>query len=423
MIFLTFSVFTFVFFVVSLRCKQQIDMKLLYTALLLLITISVYSQHVPDSLRRTFFLTAKGEAGMIINTNDFLDGLNAKGEPLKRFSAYTLGVGWQTSGKREWERIHNLPSFGVSLYTAKLDYDDEIGQPISLFGFYKGTMWRGGAHSLKYNIDLGLAFNWKDFNKNTNPYNITIGSPVTVHLGLAIEYNYIIAQRLIVGVGAGATHFSNGAMRKPNKGLNLVSPYVRLSYLMSRPQSVTLSPDYGRKKGHELFAAFGMGMKRSECDTVAYPQLDHEIQMGAKYMMSSFQLGYLRQYGHKGKFGAGLSVIYDEWLGSSLRPLIDDVEVIKGDVGKRFTLGGFVAHELLIDRLCVHVQLGAYFLTPDGIEQSKPKFFQRAGVKYLLPWNTFVGVNIYAHKLSKADFIEWNVGYRIPWGEKIVERR
>lgn len=396
---------------------------LIFVIITLLLSISVYSQGEYDTLQRTPFVTVRFDVGMIANTNDFLDGFNAHNQPLKTFSAYTLGMGWQTIGKKEWERIHNLPSFGVGLYTAKLDHGEEIGQPISLFGFYKGTMWRSGFHSLKYNIDLGLAFNWKCFDKYANPYNITIGSPVTVHLGLAIEYNYIIAKRFVFGVGAGATHFSNGAMRKPNKGLNLISPYVRLSYMMRKPQEPIIAVDYGRKKGHEIFTTIGMGMKRSECDTTLYPQLDHEIQMGAKYMMSSLQLGYLRQYGHKGKFGAGLSVIYDEWLGSSLRPMHDDVEVIKGNTSDRFTLGGFVAHELLIDRLCVHVQLGAYFFKPSGIEQEKPKFFQRAGVKYLLPWNTFVGVNIYAHKLSKADFIEWNVGYRVPWGEKVVEKR
>ena len=80
-----------------------------------------------------------------------------------------------------------------------------------------------------------------------------------------------------------------------NKGLNLISPYVRLSYMMRKPQEPIIAVDYGRKKGHEIFTTIGMGMKRSECDTTLYPQLDHEIQMGAKYMMSSLQLGYLRQ--------------------------------------------------------------------------------------------------------------------------------
>lgn len=399
-------------------------MKTLLTLSLLIVSLLASAQINNDTTlyRRSAYITAKADAGMIANTNDFLDGLNAHNTKLKSFAAYTLGIGWQTTGKREWEQIHNLPSFGVGLYTAKLDHNEEIGQPISLFGFYKGTMWRNGAHSIKYNIDLGLAFNWKAFDKYTNPYNITIGSPVTVHLGLAVEYNYTIAERLILGAGAGATHFSNGAMRKPNKGLNLISPYLRVSYLMNKPQNAPILHDVlnTRQKGHEVFVTLGMGMKRSECDTIQYPQLDHEIQMGAKYMMSSLQMGYLRQYGHKGKFGAGLSLIYDEWLGSSLRPIGNDVEVVKGDAGKRYTLGGFVAHELLIDRLCVHVQLGAYFLTPSGIEQEKPEFFQRAGVKYLLPLNTYVGVNIYAHKLSKADFIEWNIGYRMPWGEKRV---
>ena len=375
--------------------------------------------------RRPLFLTTKIDVGTMANTNDFLDGVNAHQMKMKNFSAYTLGVGWQTTGRKDWEHIHNFPSFGVAVYTATLDNKAEIGRPYSVFGFYNGTMWRKGRSAIKYNIDMGVAFNWKCYDKYTNPYNITIGSPATVHIGLGVEYRYSL-DNLSFAIGYNATHFSNGAVRKPNKGLNMLSPFVKIAYSPRKYSLPELKTGFGRLKGHEVLATFGFGIKRYECDTVAHPEVrdlpGKEFQMGSKFTVGTLQLEYLRTYGHKGRWGGGLSIVYDNWLGSDIRITGNDVTTINGPASKRYTVGLFLAHELCIDRLSVVTQLGRYIHQPSGVSQKKKDLFERAGVKYTLPFNVFAGLNIYAHSFTKADFIEWNVGYRLPWGEKVKSK-
>lgn len=392
------------------------------TAMMILCAAAAAHAYAQDatSTQRTHFVTAKADAGIIANTNDFLDGLNAHNTPMKHFSSYSVGFGWQTNGSHEWEHIHNFPSFGVALYTASFDNSSEIGRPVSLYGFYKGTLWRGQRAALQYNVDMGMAFNWTCFDKESNPYNIAIGSPATVHIGLGLEYTYSLCDHITIGAGANATHFSNGAIRKPNKGLNLLSPFVRLAYNIESPARAIRRTDFGKLKAHELTLTAGFGIKRSECDTIAHPTLDSEYQNSVKYTASTLQIGYLRQYGHKGKYGGGVSIVYDDWLGSQITVNGQDISKTRGKCSQRFTLGIYAAHELCIDKLSIITQLGAYVLQPD-VEQSKPRLFERAGLKYELPFGAHVGVNIYAHNFTKADFIEWNVGYRLRWGEKCIK--
>ncbi|MEN8251945.1 MAG: hypothetical protein ABFS32_23695 [Bacteroidota bacterium] len=51
-----------------------------------------------------------------------------------------------------------------------------------------------------------------------------------------------------------------------------------------------------------------------------------------------------------------------------------------------------------------------------SIPRRKPgSSYQRVGLKYHMFKDVFVGINIRAYDFSIADFIEWNIGYRIEW--------
>ena len=335
---------------------------------------------------------------------------------MKGYDALTAAFGWQTDGSETWHHVHNFPSYGIGLYTAWLDNKGEIGQPVSVYGFYRGTLMRSGAHRVGYHVELGLAFNWDCYDALTNEKNITIGSPATVHIGLGAEYTYTVAKRLAIGVGGGLTHFSNGAVRKPNKGLNLGSAQVRVVYLLEEERLPVRRLDYGKPKGNEVDVTFGFGVKSWEVDTVRHPEFGSEYQNDAKYALATLTATFLHRYCHRGKYGAGLTGVYDEWLDSDVRQVDGKAQPILGPLRHRLCAGAFATHELCIDRLAIVTQLGFYFKQPkfEDKGQKKDISFQRAGVKYTLPFNMQVGLNIFAHRLTKADFIEWNLGYAIP---------
>lgn len=364
-----------------------------------------------DTSRYSHYVGLRGDVGKIMQTNDFL-----RSRDMKRYNGAQMEIGWQTLGTKEWEQAHRLPSFGVGIGVACLDNHEEIGRPASLFGFYKGTIARWGGHSIMYDIEAGLAWGWECYDEKTNPDNIAIGSKATCRIGLGLDYAYTICDRWKLGLGAGFTHYSNGAIRKPNKGINLANAHVSLAYLLEKRSLPRVSKPIKKLKGNEIDLTIGYGLKRFEVDTVEHPEIHGQYKLGAKYNSLTLQCQYLHRYCHKGKYGIGLSAVYDELTGSDVMAKGDDVEVVLGPSRKRYSWGVFGAHEFCIGQLAIVTQMGYYFHQPKGISwrQRKDVSFQRAGLKYTLPIGIHAGVNIYAHRLTVADFIEWNVGYSLP---------
>ncbi len=358
-------------------------------------------------------LGASYSAGHIFQTNDFVRGDNGRGRRMSGGSMSRLEYGWQTYGVRDWEIAHRLPSFGVGVGASWFDNSEEVGMPVSVYGFYNGVFGRWGNGALRYRIEAGVAMNWEPYDYVANRQNIAIGSRVTAHVALGVEYAYTLADRWVLSVGGGVNHFSNGAVRKPNKGLNILYGQVRLAYLLSRQKMPPTLPEVDRPKGNEIDLTVGYGLKRFEVDTWETNVADH-YDLGARYNAVTLQGTYLHRYSHKGKYGGGLQVLYDDFMGSRVkRDAGGHAVVSRGNVTKRIALAAMVAHEFCIARLAVVTHVGCYLYRPtlEDREQVKKKLFQRVGLKYTLPCNLHAGVNIYAHKLSVADFIEWNVGY------------
>lgn len=378
---------------------------------LALASVGLAAQPQTAAERYNHFVGARYDAGKIIQTNDFL-----RDRGMERFKGGQIEIGWQALGTKEWELAHKLPSFGVGVGTAWMDKREDIGLPISLFGFYNGVFWRHGGHSLHYNIEAGLACGWKCYNPRTNPDNIAVGSKVTCRVGLGLEYAYTIAGQWRIGIGGGFTHYSNGAIRKPNKGVNLAKAQLSLAYMLRKRDLPAAIRPATKLKGNEIDITLGYGLKRFEVDTLEHPEVKGEYKLGARYNSMTLQCQYLHRYCHKGKYGVGVSVVYDELTGSDIRPKGDDVEVVLGPAGKRYSWGVFAAHEFCIGQLGIVTQMGYYLHQPKGVprRQRKDVSFQRAGLKYTLPMGLHAGVNIYAHRLTVADFIEWNIGYSLP---------
>lgn len=362
---------------------------------------------------RYLFLNTKYNLGWVLNTNDFVNGVNSHNKVIKAYQAMSFGFGKQTYGSRDWEHVHNFPSFGVAFYTAKFWRGSELGYPNALYGFYNAPFYRWNRSALMFQIDFGRTYNWKPYDAEDNPFNVAIGSSKTVYVGFGIEYNYYLTPHWLLALGYDVTHFSNGAARKPNKGLNLAAPQVTLQYSFKELPRFQRRYDIKHQDYSELYFALGYGKKQADFDTLLYTGLKNKYP-GLSYNALTLSTGVMCQYSHKSKAGIGFDILYDEFLGSSLYVNGEGVaeKVLSLDTGDRFSLGMFVSHEFCISRLSIVTQLGAYVLQQD-VKGKKPSTYARAGLKYHLGNDVFLGINIFAHHFSKADFIEWNVGYRL----------
>jgi len=108
-------------------------------------------------------------------------------------------------------------------------------------------------------------------------------------------------------------------------------------------------------------------------------------------------------------FRLGYGVDFNYWMGLTALP--------DGTIGprdfKNLTVGLLVQPEFIIDKLTLVSGIGIYavHLNYGNFQQT----YQRLGVRYDFYKNLSFGVNVRAINFMLAEFLEFNLGYRIRW--------
>ncbi len=389
-------------------------MYLKITALVILVIGCLTSSAQTETKAHTqnIFISARTSAGWVLQTNDFLKGKNNLGKPIKWFDAQLISLGVQTNGDKEWHHVLNFPYYGIALYNMGCHETDEMGRPLTFFGYMGFPIQRKKEYSFGYELDFGLATNWKEYNINTNPNNITIGSNSTVYIGANLYCMWNLDSRWQLKTGLGFTHFSNGAIKKPNKGLNVAAPFVELNYsLHDRPELIRHSVE--KYQGHkEVAMHFGYTRKQEEYKS-ANENIPSTIGTFDAYNIS---VAWLKQSTWKNKYGFGTDIGYDTQGGLTTRTDNNGAIILDKASGfsNNFKLGIYGTYEFCIDRLSVASSLGAYLYKTD-YPHSPPLIYQRIGLKYHLQNDIYMAVLVRAHNFSVADLLEFCIGYRIKW--------
>ncbi|MFV0522026.1 MAG: acyloxyacyl hydrolase [Mangrovibacterium sp.] len=362
--------------------------------------------------KNVMYLAPRVMTGYILQSNDFLKGANNHNSPINWYNSQSLAVAVQTTGNKEWHHVLNFPYYGGAVYTAGFPQDNEMGRPIAIYGFMGIPLKRTDKHVFGYELGFGIATNWDRYDPITNANNITIGSTTTVYIGANLFWSWEIAPKFDLKTGLGFTHFSNGAMRKPNKGLNLVAPFVELGYRFNEmPELVReVPPKY--KKHQEI--AMHMSYSRKQEEYKSSVKGVHST-LGT-FDSYNFSAAYLKQTTWKNKFGGGIDLSYDMQGGlKTSENDLGEVELHQGNsFADRFVLGVYGTYEFVINRLSLASSLGAYVYRHKAVDAT-PVVYQRIGLKYHFGNDIYMGILVRAHNFSVADMIEWCVGYRIKW--------
>ncbi|WP_083925205.1 acyloxyacyl hydrolase [Flexithrix dorotheae] len=358
------------------------------------ITVSIHYQH-----------------GNILATNDFVRGENQTGSRLKDFNSFSLEAGKQTKGDKLWERIYQLPEYGVGIFYGNLNSPNEIGQPVALYGYFTAPFKRWKKVTIFYKFGFGLAFNWKSFHQDYNPYNYAIGSDKTAFILGKIGVSYQLGKHWESSLGLTANHFSNGAVEMPNWGLNLASIDLALKYRISPlPDKVEKEPK--AKPLSEVYMVVFGGKKQTWFYDKRQTAPNKFVHLD--YLVGGISAGFNRIISHKVKLGGGADFTYNE--ATNARVVFNENEVNKMDVPleEKLTLGLFGSAEWVIQKFGVIGQLG-YYVAGKTEKDPRPALYQRIGIKYHLFQNLIIGVNTRAYDFYRADFVEWNLGYRMKW--------
>lgn len=365
--------------------------------------------------RNYYYISAYYQLGKVMSTNKFLKGENYAGEPIRSSQSLAVEFGKQTSGNKEWQQLYGYPKIGAGLSVLDFSYARETGIPITLYGFFNAPFIRWRAASLNFNIGMGMTSNWKPYTSGNNPWNIAVGSLVTAYIDLGSDLSWAVSNHLDFNVGIHFIHSSNGGVTLPNAGINQVGLRMALSYNFSPQRPVFIKQEIGKfVKTWEWLAQAGWGPKQITCDTIA--RVNKNYSNKVNYNVFILRSAVLRQVSHKVKLGMGVDLTYKG--SNSILIAWENGKAVKQTVPLRenLLLSGYGSVELVIDRLGIALQPGFYLIRTETYNSS-PAFYQQLDIKYHLfkSGNFFVGLALRAYKFQVADFIEWNLGYRIRW--------
>lgn len=384
------------------------NLKILFLVFLNANFLFSYAQSEPKNI----FISTRGSVGWILPTNDFLRGDNNLGKPVKWVESQAISLGVQTNGDEEWHHVLNFPYYGITAYNLGCHETDEMGRPIAFYGYMGFPLKRKQNYNFGYELGFGLATNWKEYDFKTNPNNITIGSNSTVYIGANLYWMWDLNSQWQIKTGLGFTHFSNGAIKKPNKGLNIVNPFVELNYSLNDRPELTKHSVEQYKTHKEIAMHFGYTRKQEEYKS---PNKDIPSTIGT-FDAYNLSIAWLKQSTWKNKYGFGVDIGYDTQGGLSTSIDNSETVVLNKATGfaNNFKLSVYGTYEFCIDRLSIASSLGAYLYKTD-YPHSPPIIYQRIGLKYHFKNDIYLAVLVRAHNLSVANLLEFCIGYRIKW--------
>ena len=371
--------------------------RICYIVIFLYCSVSVSSQdQSPEAVRRQPYLQLNYHSGKIWTRSEYL-----KEAAVDPFKALELRFGFQSLGKKFWQQYHKYPKYGFGMHysdVVKNPADTTMGNPFSLFGFFSGPWARWGRFTLATDISVGLSYMDRIHDPVTNPYNDVIASHINLYFDLNMNLGFSISKRMDLYAGYGLTHYSNGRIRQPQKGLNLWGWTAGMSYLLKEPVEAFIyqePPEFFSSESIQLMYAVGVAEE-------VFPDTYEKVS----YFTSSFTADYAYQFNPKTAVTVGLDVLYDASLGIAI-PGVPSDEVT---AWQKTYLASHMGFQYIINRFRFLFNLGTYFRLHS---YDRGFAFARAGGRIQITDPLSVHICIKTKQGIRADWIEWGAAYSL----------
>ncbi len=391
------------------------QMRFLYILLFLLFPLFVKAQDdsttiIKKKVWKNSSLQAVYQNGYVFATNDFLRGSNVEATRINAFQTFSLKLSKQTTGDKLWEQLYKYPNWGISFYVADFHNPEEVGIPIAVYGFLNAPFKRWNKLRLNYDLGFGASFNWKSFNPLTNKYNVAIGAGESFLIDAGLNLQYDLTGRIELVSGFSLTHFSNGALKKPNFGINTIAPEIGIKYnFYTSPVFSKQEVPIFSKENEWLFSAFG-GTKNVIFDSINIDII--EKYEGLFFPVFGISTGYNRQISYMSKIGIGMTFSYDGSVNAQVAIDNNELDMVDGALSDKIQISIYPSYELVINKVSLILQ-PAFYIYRRKLKNQLPVFHQRIGFKYNLTDKVFVGITLRDYAFHVSDFIEWNIGFRI----------
>jgi hypothetical protein len=306
-------------------------------------------------------------------------------------AAWELYAERAVNGERAWHHSYLLPVHGIAILYTDLGSPSRIGSAMRVLPYLHLPLVRRPDASFGLRAGWGIGLVTRPFDRIDNGKQIAIGSRVNTAIQVMAEYRRTQG-RWTLSLGLGLDHWSNGAYRLPNLGLNYVSTSFGVGCRLGSevPQPVLRTPpDTTDEQGEwRILAAVGV----NEADAPYSGQRSVYVLQGLRQWKVSPRSGFSAG---ADVFNKGtLAVMHPELAGRGRASLTQ--------------LGLHGGYTLFFGRGELFVQLGGYVHTPAPDRQA---LYQRIGVRIGSGRHLLWNMSLKSHS-AVADHWEFGVGYR-----------
>jgi hypothetical protein len=312
----------------------------------------------------------------------------------QHFTMFELDVLQATDGSQLWEQLHKYPLTGISLLYTDLGGAKYLGKAVGIFPYLDFQLTKGKRINLFFRFGTGLGYLTKPFNRFENYKNIAMGSHFNALIHLMYELRWKPVPRLDITTGISLTHFSNGAIKTPNLGINVPAVNLGIAWKMDKVQPERIRqelPSFNKRKWEfNVIGMFGI----SELYAAG----------GPKYTAYIVSASFLKPLSMKRKIGIGVDIFYDN-------AVVESLHRVKVEVGNKLEVirpGLSFTYKLEFSKLAIVMQAGAYVYSKykgDGY------IYDRFALQYRFGDHILIHLAMKTH-LFRADMIEYGIGYK-----------
>lgn len=307
--------------------------------------------------------------------------------PESHTNALEASVFFQTRGKKNWHAAYAYPIVGASALITSAGNKDVLGTFSGIYSFLQFKVMNREKSKVFTKIGAGVGYASRVYDVKSNPKNVAISSHFNALINLQVFYQYAFKKNEL-SFGLDLTHFSNGASKLPNLGVNL--PYLSLGYNRKITETVLEKKIIVPINKEWKFSVIGILSSRGKYPTGEGNYPVYALSLSAQKAFS-YALGY----------ESGFDLMYKTSL-ENYKPVIPKSQE---------TLMQFAwYHEyfMSLKHLQVHVGMGVYLRDEYFADD---RFYHRFGFKYTFDNGLLINLTLKSH-WAKADYVEYGIGYR-----------
>jgi len=316
----------------------------------------------------------------------------------------SLGIVWQTKGKQAWQALQNFPKLSLEFSYHDLGKKELVGEAIGLNLGIEVNLFRKSDAALHFGFGSGIAYLTRPFDRSTNPENIAIGGHWNNSVNLKLDYEHLFLKTKLLHLGFGLAHYSNGARKLPNLGLNIPYFYIGIS-----PYRGTYEKDYFPKTSLSKKAKkkWGIGLH------LQYTRVEIRVPGGPDYPTTVAGVDAHYYPNINNRLSIGYQYEYNASIaafGLHTGDFVNDASARTGATRHSMTFG----NEFLFGHWAVQLKLGVYLSTQRSFLLPRLFFFQLSP-RYYFNYRKdqaakfFTGIHLKSH-LFVAEYIAWGVG-------------